>query len=77
MRISSTSVRRLCALAGLLLFSACATTQETVQDCRKSAFAFCDQRAKGAEPGTPASGASSRAAYQQCLDVQLAACGVQ
>jgi hypothetical protein len=57
-------IRSLCGLAGLLALSNCATTQETVQQCTKSAYSFCDKTA-----------AARNAAYQQCLDTQLAACG--
>ena len=64
MGIALKKIRSLCGLAGLLALSNCATTQETVQQCRKSAYSFCDKTA-----------AAPNAAYQQCLDTQLAACG--
>ena len=63
MGIALKKIRSLCGLAGLLALSNCATTQETVQQCRKSAYSFCDKTA------------ARNAAYQQCLDTQLAACG--
>jgi hypothetical protein len=56
-------------LAALLLLSNCATTRETVQECRQSASSFCEKRA-----GT-AAGAARTAAYQQCMETQVAACG--
>ena len=57
------------SLAVLLLPSGCATSRETVQECRQSASAFCEKRA-GAEAG-----AARNAAYQQCMEPQVAACG--
>jgi hypothetical protein len=57
------------SLAALLLLSNCATTRETVQECRKSASSFCEKRA-GVEAG-----AARTAAYQQCMETQVAACG--
>ena len=57
------------SLAALLLLSNCATTRETVQECRQSASAFCEKRA-GVETG-----AARAAAYQQCMETQVAACG--
>ena len=56
-------------LAALLLLSNCATTRETVQECRKSASSFCEKQA-----GTGAGGART-AVYQQCMETQVAACG--
>jgi len=66
-------------LAGLLALSNCATTQETLQECRKAAYSFCDKTAGAKDAGVGGSGAVDAAArnsaYQQCLDTQLAACG--
>ena len=71
----SKKIRTLCGLAGLLVLSNCATTQETVQECRKASFSFCDKTVK-AKGGSGAVDASARTAeYQRCLDTQLAACG--
>lgn len=71
----------LCGLVGLLVLSNCATTQESVADCRKAAFSFCDKtmaaKDAGAGGATGADAGARRAAYQQCLEPQLAACGVQ
>ena len=78
---ASKTVRALgCALA-LLSLSNCATTQESVQDCRKAAFSYCD-KVMAAKDGTAGSAAAAdagarRAAYQECLGPQLGACGVQ
>jgi hypothetical protein len=73
------SIRTLLGLAGLLALSRCATTQETVQDCKKSAYAFCSKTAGAKDAGTrgssPADAAARNNAYQQCLDTQLMACG--
>jgi hypothetical protein len=57
------------SLAALLLLSNCATTRETIQECRQSASSFCEKRT-GAEAG-----AARAAAYQQCMETQVAACG--
>ena len=38
MELPSTMIRTLCALAGLLVLSNCATTQETMQECRQAAY---------------------------------------
>jgi hypothetical protein len=69
----------LCGLAGLLGLSNCATTQETVQECKKAAYSFCEKTAgpKGAGGGGPGAGdaAARNAVYLSCLDTQLAACG--
>jgi hypothetical protein len=77
--IALKKIRSLCGLAGLLALSNCATTQETVQQCRKSAYSFCDKTAGAKDAGTGGPGAveaaARNAAYQQCLDAQLAACG--
>ena len=81
MELPSRNVRILCALAGLLAFANCATTQETVQECRQAAYSFCDKTvgAKGAgTTGTgKADGSNKNAAYQQCLEAQVGACGVR
>ena len=81
MGMPSKTTRMLCGLLGLLALSNCATTQESVQDCRKAAFSSCDKvmAAKEAKEGGAATGADAgarRAAYQQCLEPQLGACGV-
>jgi hypothetical protein len=69
----------LCCLAGLLALSNCATTQETLQECRKAAYSFCDKTVRAKDAGAGGSGAVDSAArnsaHQQCLDTQLAACG--
>jgi len=69
----------LCGLAGLLGLSNCATTQETVQECKKAAYSFCEKTAgpKAAGGGGPGAGdaAARNAVYLQCMDTQLAACG--
>jgi hypothetical protein len=57
------------SVAALLLLSSCATTRETVQECRQSASSFCEKRS-GVEAG-----AARAAAYQQCMETQVAACG--
>jgi hypothetical protein len=79
MEMPSKTIRTLACLAGLVVLSNCATTQETMQECRKAAFSYCDKTVKGKDAGAPGPGegdASARnAAYQQCLDTQLAACG--
>jgi len=64
MELSSKKIRTLLCLAGLLALSNCATTQETVQECRQSARSFCDKTVGAKAP-----------AYPQCLETQLAACG--
>jgi hypothetical protein len=77
--IALKKIRSLCGLAGLLALSNCATTQETVQQCTKSAYSFCDKTAGAKDAGAGGPGAveaaARNAAYQQCLDTQLAACG--
>jgi hypothetical protein len=79
MGIPSKRLRTLCWLAGLLALSGCATTQESVQDCRKAAYSFCDKAAGAKDTGGPGPGAADAAArspaYRQCLDTQLNACG--
>ena len=79
MEMPSRTIRTLCCLAGVLALSNCATTQETVQECRKAAYSYCNKTVKAQDAAPPGSGegnASARnAAYQQCLDTQLAACG--
>jgi len=72
-------IRTVCGLAGLLVLSNCATTQETVQECRKAAYSFCQKKGKAADSGgrgsNAADAAARNAANQQCMDTQLAACG--
>ncbi len=81
MELPSMKIRTLCALTGLLVLANCATTQETMQECRQAAYSFCDKTvgAKGAgATGTGKADASSKnAAYQQCLEAQVGACGVR
>jgi len=43
MELPSRTIGILCGLAGLLALSNCATTQETVQECRKAAYTFCEK----------------------------------
>lgn len=78
MRPPSRKTRVLCALSSLLALANCATTQETVQDCKKAAYSYCDKvlGVKDGGAGGPggADAAARSAAYQQCLDPQLAAC---
>lgn len=74
-------IRQLCGIVGLLVLSSCATTQETVQQCRKAAYSFCDKTA-GPKDGTvsgsgPVDGAARDPAYQQCLDTQLETCAAR
>jgi hypothetical protein len=81
MKLPSRKIRIPCALAGLLLLSNCATTQETMQECRQAAYSFCEKtvgaKAAGAA-GTGKADASTRnAAYQQCLEAQVGACGIR
>jgi hypothetical protein len=66
MKLPSRKMRIPCALAGLLALSNCATTQETVQECRQSAYSFCERTV-----------GSRNAAYQQCLEAQVGACGIR
>jgi hypothetical protein len=61
------TIGTLCGLAGLLGLSNCATTQETVQECKKAAYSFCEKAAGDAS--------ARNAVYLQCMDTQLAACG--
>jgi len=81
MRPRSKKTRALCALASILALTNCATTQETVQDCKKSAYSFCDKTVGAKDAGAGGSGgvdaATRNAAYQQCLDTQLDACRAQ
>lgn len=81
MELPSKKVRTVLALAGLLALSNCATTQETMQECRQAAYSFCEKTvgAKGAGGTGTAKGDSStrNAAYQQCLEAQVGACGVR
>lgn len=64
---------------GLLTLANCATTHETLQECRKAAYAFCDKTAgtkdAGAGGATPMDAAEQHRTYQACLDTQVAACG--
>lgn len=80
MGMPSKAVRSLGGLLALLALSHCATTQESVQDCRKAAFSYCDKvmADKEAKAGgaTGADAGARRAAYQECLEPQLGACGV-
>jgi hypothetical protein len=64
-----------CALAGLGSLAGCATTQETVQECKQAAISFCDKTV-GTGPASADAGdpAARRKAYQDCLDTQLAVC---
>jgi len=79
MSTSSTRVRAACGLAGVLALSNCATTQETFQECRKSAYSFCDKTVGAKDAGARGPGAANAPgrndAYQQCLEAQVAACG--
>ena len=69
------TVRMLCGLVGLAVLANCATTQETVQECRQAAYSFCDKTVKS-KPG-PADPSARNSAYQQCLETQVAACGIR
>ena len=75
----SKKILTLWGLAGILALSNCATTQETVQECRRSASSFCDKAAAAKDGGGRGSGAADaaarNAAYQECMSTQLAACG--
>ena len=79
MGIPSKKILTLCGLAGVLTLSHCATTQETVQECRKSASSFCERAAAAKDGGGRGSGAADaaarNAAYQECMSTQIAACG--
>jgi hypothetical protein len=79
MDMPTRKIRTLWGLAAVLSLSNCATTQETVQECRKAAFDFCNKTVKAKDAGAAGSGAvdasARNASYQQCLDAQLAACG--
>jgi hypothetical protein len=79
MAMPSTMTRAVCGLAGLLALSNCATTQETFQECRKSAYSYCDKTVGAKDAGARGPGAADPSArgsaYQQCLDTQVAACG--
>jgi len=81
MEPTSRKIRTLCALAGLLVLSNCATTQETMQECRQSAYAFCDKtvgsKSAGATGTGKADSSTRNAAYQQCLEAQVGSCGVR
>jgi hypothetical protein len=77
----STKVRVLIGMAGLLVLSNCATTQETAQQCRAAAHSFCEGTT-GAGDGSgrasaPADAAKRTAAYQQCMETQTGACGTR
>jgi hypothetical protein len=78
MGIPVKTVRALAGALLLLALSHCATTQESLQDCRKAAYSFCDKTVKDAGArGTNAPDVAARnRAYQQCLDTQLGACGI-
>lgn len=72
------TIRALVGVLALLALSNCATTHESVQDCKKAAYSFCDKTVKDAGargPNAPDVAARNRA-YQQCLDTQLGACGI-
>ena len=81
MQMPSTKVRILIGLAGLLVLSNCATTQETAQQCRAAAHSFCEDTTGargGAESGAaPADAVKRNAAYQQCMETQVGACGTR
>lgn len=78
---ASKTVRALGCLLAILALSNCATTQESVEDCRKAAFSYCDKvmaDKEGKAGGAAGADAGARrAAYQECLAPQLGACGVQ
>ncbi len=80
MGIPVKTIRALAGALALLTLSNCATTQESVQDCRKAAYSFCDRTvgAKNGGAGGPnATDAAARnQAHRQCLDLQLGACGI-
>jgi len=75
----SKKILTLWGLAGILALSNCATTQETFQECRKSAYSFCDKTVGAKDAGARGPGAANgpgrNDAYQQCLEAQVAACG--
>jgi hypothetical protein len=81
MELPSKGVRTACALAGLVVLSNCATTQETMQECRQAAYSFCDKtvgaKGAGATGGGKGDPSTRNAAYQQCLEAQVGACGVR
>ncbi len=81
MKLPSRKIRTLCALAGLIALANCATTQETMQECRQAAYSFCEKTVGAKAAGSAGAGrtdASTRnAAYQQCLDAQVGACGIR
>jgi hypothetical protein len=78
MGIPVKAIRALAGVLALLALSNCATTQESIQDCRKAAYSFCDKTVKdaGARGTSGADAASRNRAYQQCVDLQLGACGI-
>jgi hypothetical protein len=78
MRNLSRAVGIGCGLAGLLTLAGCATARETIQECRKASYEYCAKKVGIRDPaarGWGPEGAAREAAYQQCLDTQLAACG--
>jgi hypothetical protein len=78
MGIPVKTIRALAGALALLTLSNCATTQESVQDCRKAAYSFCDKAVKdaGARGPNGADAAARNQAHRQCLDLQLGACGI-
>ncbi len=66
MTTPSKKIPVLCAVAGLLALTNCATTHESFQECRAAAISFCDKTVGARNPS-----------YPQCLDTQIAACGVR
>jgi hypothetical protein len=79
MRTLSRTVGIPCVLAGLLALAGCATARESIQECRKASYEYCAKKVSSnkdpASRGWGPEGAAREAAYQQCLDTQLAACG--
>jgi hypothetical protein len=78
MGIPVKTIRAFAGALALLALSNCATTHESMQDCRKAAYSFCDKTVKDAGAPGPNAGdvATRNRAYQQCLDTQLGACGI-
>jgi hypothetical protein len=76
MGIAARRIRALCGAAGLLALSNCATTQETMQECRKAAYSFCDKTTGAKDAGSgPTDPVTRKRAYDQCLETQVGACG--